>query len=129
MIDGDTFLLRSETGTERIRLSCLDAPEILQRHGAESRDALSGKIAGRTVMVLSSGRPDPYGRLVGEVYVGAENVNLWLVQSGHAWVYRGFCTIPIYAAAESDARKARLGLWNDARQEAPWIFRRRQKKK
>jgi endonuclease YncB( thermonuclease family) len=56
---------------------------------------------------------DRYGRRVAEV-IGKGTVNLAMVQSGQAFVYRqylGRCDRQAYLAAERQAQAQRLGVW------------------
>ena len=67
------------------------------------------------VDVVSYG-DDRYGRTLGVVYADGKNVNLEMVKSGLAEVYRGrpakgFDNDP-YENAEKEARAAGLGMWS-----------------
>jgi endonuclease YncB( thermonuclease family) len=68
----------------------------------------------RTVTVKSFGN-DRYGRILGEVFLNEKNVNLEMVKSGLAEVYRGTPpkgqNIEPYWKAEEDAKKAGQGMW------------------
>jgi endonuclease YncB( thermonuclease family) len=76
---------------------------------------------------------DRYKRILGVLHQGPNNIKLWLVESGLAWVYRGGRNdAPAnlrrrLEAAEQEARRAVRGLWADATPEAPWLFRRRER--
>jgi endonuclease YncB( thermonuclease family) len=120
--DGDTVTCLDENRAPRkIRLVGIDAPELDQPGGRESRAALVGKLAGGTVRVDDRGR-DQHGRLLGTLYVGDRNVNRELVADGWAWVFDGFSPDPDLLDAESAARGARRGLWAaaDPRRPADW---------
>jgi len=69
---------------------------------------------------------DRYGRIVAEV-IGELNLNLAIVQSGQAFVYRqylGRCDRGAYLAAERQAQAQRLGLWAvPGGIRRPWDFR------
>ena len=86
--DGDTC--RTTTG-ERIRLACIDTPELRGRRAqpaaAEAaRDHLRGFLDGKTITVRRITR-DRYGRTVGELYADGTNVQQAMVASGHARIY------------------------------------------
>ncbi|MBK1732764.1 thermonuclease family protein [Thiococcus pfennigii] len=123
--DGDT--LRAECGGEKIkvRLYCIDAPEMAQAPwGRESRDHLR-RITPKTVRLVEHDR-DRYGRTVGEVYDGETSLNLALVAAGQAAVYPQYCADRRYYAAEREARRAGLGIWErDGAWQRPWEWRRR----
>ena len=59
---------------------------------------------------------DRYGRTLGVVYVDGKNVNLEMVESGLAEVYKGKPAIGFnngpYQKAENDARDAGRGMWS-----------------
>jgi len=86
--DGDTItVLRNDVGgvaRMKVRLAGIDAPESKQAHGSKAKLALSRKIHGKTVRVVHSKR-DRYGRILGDVYLSGEWINLAMVSSGYAW--------------------------------------------
>jgi micrococcal nuclease len=59
---------------------------------------------------------DRYGRVLGEVFVDGNNVNLEMVKAGLAEVYRGTPApgqeVGPYWKAEDEARKAGKGMWS-----------------
>ncbi|MFO7550464.1 MAG: thermonuclease family protein [Haliea sp.] len=126
--DGDTVsLLDSNNEQHRIRLYGIDAPEHGQPHGDRAREALAGMVAGRHLGVVVV-ETDDYGRLVGTLYADSRNINLALVQQGHAWWYQYFARHerPL-EAAEVEARSARRGLWAGHDPIPPWDWRRQQR--
>ena len=122
--DGDTVTCLDETQRPRkIRLVGIDAPELDQPFGRESRSALAGKLTGGLVRVDDRGR-DQHGRTLGTLFVGDRNVNRELVADGWAWVFDGFSPDPALLDAESAARSARRGLWASATPRRPADWRR-----
>ena len=124
--DGDTLTL---DGTHRVRLVGIDAPELSQDYGGQSRAALRALVEGHAVSITYS-ETDRYGRLLGQVFAsGCTDVNLRQVQTGAAWFYRAYqCDLgpaqrQALDAAERLAHAARHGLWADALPVAPWVFR------
>lgn len=127
--DGDTLTLTHSTGTEQVRLQGIDAPELAQDWGSESRAALQGLALHQTVTIAYDQR-DRYGRLLGHVYGSAcEHLNLRLLREGQAWYYRAYaCDLPAnlrtgFDQAEQAARQQRRGLWQQTQPIAPWVFR------
>jgi endonuclease YncB( thermonuclease family) len=58
------------------------------------------------------------------------NVNLELVREGWAWWYGKYATKnKELASAEAAARKAKRGLWADAKPIPPWDWRQRHREK
>lgn len=122
--DGDTISVRDHAAaqTVKVRLNGIDAPETAQEYGQESKRYLASRILGKTVRV-EGGNRDKYGRLLGTVYLGAENMNLTMVRQGWAWDYTKYCAGLEYTAAQRQARTARRGLWRQQDPLPPWIFR------
>ena len=131
VFDGDTIkVLDSQKRQLKIRLDAIDAPEKGQPYSALSKKYLSSLVSGRTVRIVSSGT-DRYGRTIGTVFIGKQNINLMVVEAGYAWHYVYFAEKKTeYAAAEARAKKARRGLWADtAPPIPPWDFRKVKKSK
>ena len=94
-IDGDTLRcanLRAEANG-RVRLACIDAPELGARGGAEAKRALAAMIEGREVRCrLVDADPriegfqarDRFGRTVARCEVGGRDLGASLVGSGLA---------------------------------------------
>ncbi len=122
--DGDTVTCIDEAGRpQKIRLVGIDAPELDQPAGRESRQALAGKLTGGVVRVEDRGR-DQHGRLLGTLWIEGRNLNRELVADGWAWVFDGFAPDPALLDAESAARTDRRGLWTDAAPRRPDDWRR-----
>lgn len=128
--DGDSLRVRREGEDSRpirVRLACIDAPELQQRPwGAASRAALQTRLPpGRSVLVLPHDR-DRYGRTVAEV-ISELNINLVMVEDGQAFVYRrhlGPCDGREYLQAEFRASRHRYGVWQvPGGITRPWAFR------
>ena len=129
VFDGDTILVLSEGEEVKVRLYCIDAPELLQPYGRTAKDFLSRLLLGKNVKVKERGT-DQYGRVLGEVFLnGGISVNEELVKSGMAWVYKKYCKIPSYFALEKTARENRVGLWEDENPIPPWEYRKKGREK
>src|SRR5260221_14155880 len=73
--DGDTItVLDAEKHQHKVRLEGIDAPESGQPFGTQAKKALSDKVFGKEVSVKETGK-DKYGRTLGHVYVGKQNIN------------------------------------------------------
>lgn len=115
VVDGDTFVM----GSERVRLWGVDAPEGRQvcqdgqgrafRCGDVARQRLIALIGGRLVDCRERDR-DGYGRMVAQCRTGGVDLGEALVRAGWAVEYRQFSR-GAYTAAETEARRARRGLW------------------
>lgn len=127
--DGDTITVLDATNTQhKIRLSGIDAPEKKQAFGNVSKQSLADMVAGHTV-VVEWVKVDRYGRRVGTVLLNGKDINLEQVTRGLAWHYKRYqheqspADQKSYAAAETLARSAQLGLWRDSSPVPPWEFR------
>jgi hypothetical protein len=98
-----------------------------QTRGVCSRE--TGQTHSRRRMLDDLGK-DRYGRTLGIVRLGKRNVNLELVQEGWAWWYRKYAPKnKELASAETAARKAKRGLWADAKPIPPWDWRQSERDK
>lgn len=129
--DGDSFTLRAADGRIwQVRIAAIDAPERRQPWSDVSRQRLRQRLQGREVRVRAE-KFDPYGRVVGTVLVGDEDVGLAQVSDGVAWHFRRYereqepAARVRYARAEASARQSRRGLWRDPDPLPPWVFRSR----
>ncbi len=128
--DGDTLRIRQSGQVTTIRLACVDAPERAQSPwGQQSTSRLKQLLPPGTAVRVREITRDRYGRTVAELYVGKQSVNLQLVKDGQAVVYRQYlegcaATKDQYLQAEAQARKQRLGFWNQQSPVMPWDYRR-----
>ena len=128
VVDGDTIKVKFENKIKKIRLSAIDAPEMKQRSGKESKKFLYDFIYKKKIKFHKLGI-DRFGRFLGIIYLNNKDVNLEMVLNGHAWVYRKYLrTIPkkyrnLYKSAEKDAKNSKIGLWKNTDVQPPWIWR------
>ena len=127
--DGDTITILDASKTQHtIRLQGIDAPEKGQAFGRAAGRYLAGLVAGRDVKVQWS-KKDRYGRILGTVYVDGREVNLEMLRAGMAWHYKKYDSTPTYAQAETEARAAKRGLWQDKNPTEPEEFRKAKRAK
>jgi endonuclease YncB( thermonuclease family) len=113
VVDGDTIVV----GDTRIRLEGIDAPEAGQTCGRPAGNWPCGSEATAALARLIEGKPvrcepvgtDRYRRTLGVCFLGAEDVNAWMVREGHAWAFVRYSTR--YVAEEGQARAKGLGIW------------------
>jgi len=110
--DGDTISVLERGQKLTVRLACIDAPETAQKpFGVDSRNQLKALLPLGSTVSLRVQAVDRYGRSVAEVIGNKGMVNLAMVQSGQAFVYRqylGRCDRGAYLAAERQAQSLRL---------------------
>lgn len=132
--DGDTMRVICNGERMKLRLNCIDTPEMQQKPwGRESRDYLRA-IATKSVRVIGS-KKDRYGRLIAEVWTHdddeiQENLNLALVFAGQAAVYPKYCKDQQYYDAQKAAEQNRAGIWEKpGLHQSPWEYRKAKRKK
>jgi endonuclease YncB( thermonuclease family) len=125
--DGDTIkVFNAATGQEKIRLYGIDAPERGQPQGDAARTLLTSLVSG-AVVDIESVSEDLYGNTVAIVWEQKKNVSQEMVRAGYAWVYRKYCDRPFceyWLALEGEAKKNKVGLWQEADPVPPWMWRR-----
>jgi endonuclease YncB( thermonuclease family) len=120
IVDGDTLTLADGS---IVRLAGVEAPKRLpgQAPGtessfvAEARAALADLTLGGAVTVQKTGERDRYGRLVAVVRLAdGRSLQEALVAKGLARIRGGKGCLPTgLKGRESEARRARLGMWSD----------------
>ena len=152
--DGDTFLVKEEhktiidtsvenvkyvlQGKYRIRLADVDAPELTQEFGENSKLILEKLVLNKRVKVVFH-QIDVFGRIVGTVYlidsvvgidvVNNESVNEYLISVGAVWWWDGYSKRKYLENVQCIAKEKKLGLWKNKTALAPWEFRKIIKKK
>ena len=129
--DGDSIHITPKTSNRVvIRLAGIDAPEIKQTFGIQSRDKLRSLILNKTAQAHCH-KLDKYQRHVCVVRYENKDINLQMVAAGMAWHYKQYQNEQSvldrrrYAAAQTSAQKRQLGLWG-MQAVAPWEFRQAQ---
>ena len=122
--DGDTITVLYQGNKQyKVRLQHIDCPENGQPFATKAKQSLSAKVFGKTVTIKWE-EMDRYKRILGDVYVDKQWVNLALVQEGVAWHYKFYSKDKAMAAAEAKAKAGKLGIWSMPNPTAPWDFRR-----
>ena len=100
VVDGDTIDARVDLGFSvwldcRIRLEGIDAPETRTKNLSEKMAGLQTKEFLKAIMdgvgghfVLRSHGVGKYGRCLGTIFIGQENINELLLSEGLAEVYK-----------------------------------------
>ena len=122
VIDGDTMLVTTRTGSQRVRLLGIDTPEATQCGGRLATRATRSWVTRNSAKVkltpdrLAPGR-DRYGRLLAHVRnSGGRDLARWLMRRGLArtvsYQNRPLAAHPRLLALEGKARAGREGLWS-----------------
>ena len=129
VLDADTI----EYSGKKIRLKGIDAPELDQLcMNFDERLYPCGKIAADELEELIKSfsfsefnckdhNLDRYGRTLSTCWIGATNINSWLVKQGWAIAYRYYSKD--YIREEQNAKKNSKGIWAGTFIE-PWNWRR-----
>ena len=120
--DGDTVSCLDDLNQQRkVGLADIDAPEIGQDYGKQSREALAGMVFGRTVEV-SNVALDASGTPTARLFAGGVDVSRQMVATGNAWQDPASQDRSL-ATEQSQARAAQLGLWASPSPTPPWTYR------
>jgi endonuclease YncB( thermonuclease family) len=130
--DGDTFIIEKENGERvTVRVHAIDAPELSQEFGRESRENLRALIDNQQVEIRQQ-TTDQFHRTVGQVFLNGKDIGLEQVAGGFAWHFKQYAKQQqpderkAYADAEETARNGRRGLWQSGQAENPQDYRRTQ---
>ena len=89
--DGDTCT--TESG-EKIRLACIDAPEIRGKNAdplkAEASKEFINNLLSNKKVKIKRIDTDRYGRTVAEIFIEGTNIQKLMVQNGFAKIYRKY---------------------------------------
>jgi endonuclease YncB( thermonuclease family) len=121
--DGSTLTVLVDRRQVKVHLADIDAPELKQPFGQQSRQSLADLCFAKDAEVRESGR-DRYGRIIGRVVCSGTDANAEQVRRGMAWVNRRHpvSTSPLYFL-EDAAQRSHEGLWADNSPVPPWIWR------
>tara|TARA_R110002060_G_scaffold36229_1_gene47174 strand:- start:580 stop:903 length:324 start_codon:yes stop_codon:yes gene_type:complete len=95
--DGDSITVDIDLGFgvfmkgQKIRLLGINTPELRgeeREEGLVARDALRARIMGQSIIIKThKDTKGKYGRWLGEVILGPQNINEWLLTEGYAKPY------------------------------------------
>ena len=125
--DGDTMRVKCGGELMKVRLHCIDTPEMAQRPwGKESRDYLRELAPRGSSVQIKGQKKDRYGRLIGEVFKDGENLNLVMVREGQTAVYVKYCHDRYYYQADSLEKDSDKGIWvKVGEHQMTWEYRKK----
>ena len=123
VVDGDTIRAEAKGKEIKIRLVEIDAPEMNQPFGAQSKNFLNSLLYEKDVTLISQGE-DRYGRVLGNLFSNELNVNMLMVKFGFAWVYDKYAKNSSLYKYQDQAKAKNLGLWQTKDPIAPWVWRK-----
>ena len=123
VVDGDTIRAEANGKAIKIRLVEIDAPEMNQPFGAQSKKFLNSLLYEKDVTLIAQGE-DRYGRVLGNLFSNELNVNMLMVKFGFAWVYDEYAENSSLYKYQDQAKAENLGLWRAKDPIAPWVWRK-----
>jgi micrococcal nuclease len=128
--DGDTVtVLNIDKKQVKVRLYGVDAPELKQSFGIQSKEFLSCLILGKPIKIENMG-VDVYGRVIGKIFHEGNDISIAMCRSGNAWWFKKYAGQNIeLKEAEELAKRQELGLWRHHKPLPPWEYRKLQRKK
>ncbi len=125
--DGDTVkvIVRKGATPIKVRLHGIDAPELDQEYGEESKNALAVLVEGKVVLVDLLCL-DKFRRWVGILHAGTsrQSVNKAMVEIGMAYNWPTYGRVYGGHNAQQRARSKRVGIWTRFGGEVrPWMHR------
>jgi len=125
--DGDTVKVKVKKNSDpiKIRLHGIDAPEMDQDYGPESKEALEKMVLNKVVYLDIVG-VDRFGRQVGILHRKTQrnSFNKLLVELGMAYNWPTYGRVYGGHNAEERARSKRIGIWTRFGGEVrPWMHR------
>ena len=121
--DGDTITTFYKGKNFKIRLEGIDAPELKQIFGVQSKQFLTEKILHEKIQFKISGT-DRYNRNVAEIWHAGQNINSLMVEKGMAWHYTEYSKENRLKLAQDRAKEKKLGLWKNQHPIPPWNWRK-----
>ena len=124
-IDGDSLRGIYKNELIKIRLAEIDAPELKQSFGLDSKNCLINLIQeSNNEVFFKFKEKDSYDRHVGWIYSKNLDINLEMVKKGCAWVYDRYVKRKVLFKHQDNARENNIGLWKNSEAIAPWKWRK-----
>ena len=122
--DGDTLTARIDGVARKVRIAAIDAPEIKQAFGIQSRQTLASLCQGKTAEIAGD-KLDKYNRVIATVSCNGTDAGTHMVKNGMAMVYDRYVSGHQYLYAhQSAAKNGKRGMWAGSPIK-PWEWRRK----
>ncbi|MFZ1806380.1 MAG: thermonuclease family protein [Cyclobacteriaceae bacterium] len=130
--DGDTIELKMPEGwIAAVRLHGIDSPDKCQKQYEQAKQYAINLLLDKKVKFVKTGI-DQYNRLVGEIYIDANNTqgeypvwfNAAIVGAGYAWHWPRYSDSQKLASMQIVAQKLKVGVWEESNPIPPWEFRK-----
>jgi micrococcal nuclease len=120
--DGDTLTAKIDGVARKVRIAAIDAPEMKQPFGVQSKQTLVNLCAGKTAEVTGD-KLDKYSRVIATVSCGGTDAGTHMVKNGMAMVYDRYVNGHGYLYAhQTMAKNGKRGMWSGSPIK-PWEWR------
>jgi micrococcal nuclease len=123
IIDGDTITILNDNKQYKIRLNGIDCPESSQAFVQKAKDYTASLVFSKNVDVNIVGK-DIYDRYIADVYIEGIYINSEIIKAGYAWHYKEYSKDTNLAFLEEQAKKKKVGLWQDNNPTPPCEYRK-----
>lgn len=123
VLDGDTVIIREDAHSYHLRLLDIDAPELHQAFGKQSKRSLIDLCMNARINVQAQGQ-DHYGRTLGHLYCDNADTSQAQIELGMAWFNARYSNRAELSELQQRAQLQGLGLWQDAHPMPPWQWRK-----
>jgi len=120
IIDGDTVIISTKSGTKTVHIGGFEAPEPGQPFFEESKRLTKETIGDRPVTVKDINIKKNLVEITPASY---RRVRLIQISKGYGWVAEP--VRPQEKEMEAKARMKRIGVWSISNPESPWAYRKR----
>ncbi len=122
VLSGDTVIISSPSGTQKISLMGVQAPDVNLPAGIKSKESLQQLLAkGNNELMIQHQVTDKWGRFIGRLLGSDMDINLQQLKDGHAWTTNKILEFntpeeqTLYQKMQEEARTLNKGLWAGAR--------------
>lgn len=122
IIDGNTIIVEQSGMPLEITLESIDAPELNQKFGMESKEFLSALLLDKKVTV-DAVRTLEYRKISGVVHLEDLDINRKMISAGLAWYDERNGYNPLLKDVQKEAKNSKVGIWSEKSPIAPWVFR------
>ncbi len=130
VIDGDSVIVKGNDTFNKIRLRYIDAPELSQSYGMQSKKFLQNQLLDKLVLVYTEYN-DRFGRQLADIYIHNDKesiyINAKMIKSGNAWVYKKYRSNSYLINLENHAKMNNIGIWSMPEPLEPWVYRNKNK--
>lgn len=123
VLDGDTVIIRDQGQSYHLRLLDIDAPELHQAFGKQSKRSLSHLCLHASIAVQPQGQ-DLYGRTLGHLYCGNTDASQSQIALGMAWFNGRYSKRTTLSDLQQQAQQQGVGLWQEEHPMPPWQWRK-----